>query len=67
MSEAIRFMLRYVKEVHHLHRVEAYVMPDNEASLKLLQGLGFIKEGYLHDKLCLDDVWYDHVLLTKLI
>jgi ribosomal-protein-alanine N-acetyltransferase len=67
MSEAIRFMLQYVKEVHHLHRVEAYVMPDNEASLKLLQGLGFIKEGYLHDKLCLDDVWYDHVLLTKLI
>ena len=67
MSEAISFMLDYVKKVHGLHRVEAYVMPDNEASLGLLTGLGFIKEGYLHDKLCLDNVWYDHVLLTKLI
>ena len=32
----------------NLHRIEAYVQPDNAPSIRLLTRLGFQEEGYLH-------------------
>lgn len=45
-----------------LHRMEAIVMPDNAASIGLLEGLGFQREGLLHDKIFLNGRWEDHYL-----
>lgn len=45
-----------------LHRIEATVLPDNFASCRLLEGLGFVREGLLRGKIKLNGVWTDHYL-----
>ena len=49
MSEAMQAMLDWGFEQMQLHRVEAWVHPQNTASLKLLERLGFKAEGTLRD------------------
>lgn len=48
MTEALRAVLAYSFSAQALlpvHRIEAIVMPDNTASIRLLEKLGFIREG----------------------
>jgi ribosomal-protein-alanine N-acetyltransferase len=47
MTEALAAILAFGFTQVGLNRVEAVVMPENEASLRLLSGLGFQKEGVL--------------------
>ena len=49
MSEALRAMLAYGFETLNLHRIEALVMPENEASAAVLRKLGFGEEGTLRE------------------
>src|SRR5690606_38652938 len=49
-AEAVRAVLRFAFEAMDLHRVEADVDPDNGASLRLLERLGFRREGYLRER-----------------
>jgi len=49
MSEALRAMLAYGFETLQLNRIEALVMPENEASAILLRKLGFFEEGVLRE------------------
>ena len=50
MSEATSTLLRFAFEELGLHRVEAGVDPRNEASIRLLERLGFQREGYLRER-----------------
>jgi ribosomal-protein-alanine N-acetyltransferase len=43
-----------------LHRVEAHVRPDNTASRRLVEKLGFRREGRHERLLFIDDEWRDH-------
>jgi ribosomal-protein-alanine N-acetyltransferase len=45
-----------------LHRVQANVRPENKRSLRLLDALGFVREGYARQYLFIDGAWRDHVL-----
>jgi ribosomal-protein-alanine N-acetyltransferase len=47
-----------------LHRVEATVRPENAASLRVLDKLGFRQEGLLRHYLDVAGAWRDHVLLA---
>ena len=47
-----------------IHRIDATVLPDNEASIRLLEGLGFVREGLLRDSLLLGGKWRDHYLYS---
>jgi ribosomal-protein-alanine N-acetyltransferase len=38
--------------------------PENERSGRLLQRLGFAREGYARDYLFIDGAWRDHVLTS---
>lgn len=45
MTEALRAVLRFGFESMDLHRVEAHIDPENRASARVLERLGFVLEG----------------------
>jgi ribosomal-protein-alanine N-acetyltransferase len=49
-----------------LHRVQAFIHPDNGASRRLVAKLGFQSEGLLRDNLRVGDVWRDDMLYALL-
>lgn len=66
MEEAVRAAIRYCFEELRLHRIMANYMPANDRSARLLDKLGFEREGYARQYLFLNGAWQDHVL-TALI
>jgi ribosomal-protein-alanine N-acetyltransferase len=66
MQEALEMGLAWAFGPLGLHRVMANYMPRNERSGRLLQRLGFEREGYAQRYLCIAGEWEDHVL-TSLI
>lgn len=46
-SEALRILIKFLFEKVNINRIQAEVMPENEASKKVLLKNGFIKEGLL--------------------
>jgi ribosomal-protein-alanine N-acetyltransferase len=44
-----------------LHRIEVNIRPENTASLRVVEKLGFREEGYLSRYLHIDGEWRDHV------
>ena len=65
-QEAVRRVLAFGFGDMGLHRVEADVDPANEASLALLEKLGFRREGYLHERWFTFGAWKDSVILGLL-
>lgn len=49
MSEAILPIIEYGFNVMNLNRIEAFVGPENQASLRLMKKLNFTKEGHLKE------------------
>lgn len=66
MTEAIQALLHFGFEVRNLHRVEARVHLGNEASMRLLQRLGFQKEGLLREYLFLNNSFFDVKIFSLL-
>lgn len=66
MSEALQAAIHYGFSQMGLHRIEALVYVGNQASLKLLEKLGFKQEGILRDYFYQDGVFYDHAFLSLL-
>lgn len=59
MSEALSAFLAYGFEVMNLHRVEADIDPANLVSAKLLERLGFQREGLLRERWIVNGVVSD--------
>lgn len=49
MKEALTAMINYGFEKMNLHSIEANLDPDNTGSVKLLEKLNFVREGYFKD------------------
>lgn len=60
MTEAVKLILSYSLKVLKLHRIEASVQPENQASIKILKRCGFTKEGFLRKYLKIGGRWRDH-------
>jgi [ribosomal protein S5]-alanine N-acetyltransferase len=60
MKEGMRLVISHAFTVLKLHRVEANIQPGNAASIALIRGLGFVKEGYSRRYLFIDGAWRDH-------
>lgn len=61
LTEGLRLVLREAFGPIGLHRVEANVQPDNERSIRLVERLGFRREGYSPRYLKIGGRWQDHV------
>jgi [ribosomal protein S5]-alanine N-acetyltransferase len=66
MTKAARALLRHAFLEMGLHRVEAACAPDNERSRRLLERLGFQREGFARAYLLIDGAWQDHLLFAML-
>ena len=66
MFEAVRAVCRHAFAFLGLHRVEAYVQPDNERSRRLLDRSGFQNEGLMRGALQINGAWRDHRLYARL-
>ena len=66
MTAAVRTLIPMCFDSLRLHRVEAACIPDNAASVRLLEKCGFQREGYAREYLCINGVWADHLLYARL-
>jgi ribosomal-protein-alanine N-acetyltransferase len=60
MTDALRLMLRHAFTKLKLHRIEANIQPENQASIALVKRAGFIREGYSRRYLKICGRWRDH-------
>jgi len=66
MSEALEAAIGYLFEFERMHRIEANIVPENEASLRTVAGLGFEDEGISRSYLRINGCWRDHVHMVRL-
>ncbi|WP_395698030.1 GNAT family N-acetyltransferase [Methylocella sp.] len=62
MTRAVRATIAFAFGGLRLHRVEASCLPHNEPSMRLLERVGFTREGYARAYLRINGVWEDHLL-----
>jgi ribosomal-protein-alanine N-acetyltransferase len=60
MSKAMAQVLSHAFETLQLHRIEANIQPENEASKGFVEKHGFKKEGFSPNYLQLNGEWKDH-------
>lgn len=66
MKEALTEIVKYGFEKMNLHRIEAFIGPTNTSSLKLVQSLGFVKEGHLREHYFKDGNIEDSIVFSLL-
>jgi [ribosomal protein S5]-alanine N-acetyltransferase len=66
MSRAVPLVCRLAFDVLDLRRIEAACLPENAASVRLLEKTGFSREGLAREYLAINGVWRDHLLFAKL-
>ncbi|MDQ0391551.1 GNAT family N-acetyltransferase [Labrys monachus] len=66
MTAAVRAVLPYAFTALRLRRIEAACLPENIASIRLLERVGFTREGYARSYLCIAGAWRDHLLYAIL-
>jgi ribosomal-protein-alanine N-acetyltransferase len=59
-TQAVRLTVRVAFDDLGLHRVQAAVVPENTASARVLEKVGFREEGLARRYLFLDGQWKDH-------
>ena len=65
-SEAVTAAIDFGFQELGLHRIEADVDPRNERSLRLLERLGFQREGHLRERYYMNGEWQDAVMMAVL-
>jgi ribosomal-protein-alanine N-acetyltransferase len=66
MGTGVRAAMGYAFDDLRLRRMEAACLPHNEASIRLLDRVGFRREGYARKYLCVNGAWQDHLLYALL-
>jgi ribosomal-protein-alanine N-acetyltransferase len=66
MTAAVRAVVPFVFNSLELHRLEAACLPTNTASMRLLERVGFKREGLARSYLRINGEWRDHVLYALL-
>ena len=66
MTEAVRAVTRFAFDDLKLHRLEAASIPENVASVRVLERAGFEREGYMRAYIRIDGAWQDHLLFATI-
>jgi ribosomal-protein-alanine N-acetyltransferase len=66
MGNAVRQICRLAFDELDLRRIEAACLPENAASVHLLEKTGFRREGLAREYLAINGTWRDHLLYAKL-
>lgn len=66
MGAGVAALLPLAYDVLRLRRIEAACMVRNTPSIRLLERLGFMHEGYARQYLCINGRWEDHLLFARL-
>ncbi len=64
-TEGIRAVLDFAFGPAQLHRVQAAIMPRNTRSLRVIEKIGFRREGYAERYLQIAGKWEDHILFAR--
>ncbi|MGH7296674.1 MAG: GNAT family N-acetyltransferase [Polyangiaceae bacterium] len=64
MTEAVGAATGFAFSVVGLHRLQAAVMPRNTSSQRVLEKLGYRREGLAQRYLCIAGAWEDHVIFA---
>jgi len=65
VTEGIQAVLDFAFGAAGLHRVQAAIMPRNTPSLRVVEKLGFRREGYAERYLQIACKWEDHILFAR--
>jgi ribosomal-protein-alanine N-acetyltransferase len=65
MTEALERTVRYAFARLRLHRLEANIMPANVASQRVIERVGFLREGYSPKYLMINGRWEDHIRYAR--
>lgn len=65
-TEAVKCVTEASFAENGIHRVYAYVQPDNIGSIKVLENSGFEREGLVRDYVQLNGKWLDHLMYGKI-
>jgi ribosomal-protein-alanine N-acetyltransferase len=60
-AEAINRCIELMFREYRMHRIDAFIMPSNIASLKLIERLGFVYEGTSNAFARINGQWADHM------
>ncbi len=60
MTEAVESIVHYAHNILQLNRIEANIMPSNLASIRVVEKVGFNKEGYSPNYLKINGKWEGH-------
>ncbi|ANU09480.1 alanine acetyltransferase [Planococcus antarcticus DSM 14505] len=63
-TESVKLIVDYAFQKLALHRIEAGVMPGNDASIRVLEKAGFHKEGIAIKNVQINGEWRDHQVLA---
>lgn len=65
VTEGIGAVLDFAFGPANLHRIQAAIMPRNARSLRVIEKLGFRREGYAERYLQIAGNWEDHILFAR--
>ncbi|MFP3921195.1 MAG: GNAT family N-acetyltransferase [Dichotomicrobium sp.] len=66
MTKGVRAIAAFVFDSLYLHRLEAACLPTNVASIRVLEKVGFTREGLAREYLKINGRWQDHFLYALL-
>ncbi|WP_431028000.1 GNAT family N-acetyltransferase [Lysinibacillus sp. LZ02] len=65
-TEAVKLVVELAFASLKLHRVEAYIAPENISSIRVIEKAGFAREGLLRKLLFINGEWVDHYMYAML-
>ncbi|MDD4297702.1 MAG: GNAT family protein [Ruminiclostridium sp.] len=66
MTETLDAVIEFVFQTLDVNRIEATVSTKNNSSIRVLEKLGFIKEGILRERCYMRDIYHDMVMFSIL-